>query len=480
MTESKPTKKAAKKAPSKKIAKKAAKKVPVKQVSEKKTPHSAPSPFKASSYENEFVSVKTEFGEGCKATFEVIAKEKVLNDSHLEALKEVSKNISIPGFRKGKVPKEIVEKNYRKYIEDQSEQIFVQKSIEQALILSQIKPLNYRDIKPSIKGKTQKEAQISFNFETYPIVPEIDLDGIKLKKVEAEEITQDKVDEVIDVMRSYRAKWERIEGRAVQKEDFVEVDIENLENNTKLVSKKRVHVRKGRLSSWIMKLIVGMEKGESKEGTSAWDNDMPQDEKKDFKPTKCKLTVLDILTAEMPEVDDEFAKAMGTQSVADLKTQVLLRLNKNAESVVEAKQREELEEKLEKSVDFDLPSSLIEAEKNTKIQLREQELKQANFSDEDIKKRKEEIESESLENAIKSLKLFFIMQKIAQDNGIIVSERELQSVLAERMSQLNLPAEFKSSPQFKNQIIPELRMNSFIEILNDKVKRYLLKKVTYS
>jgi FKBP-type peptidyl-prolyl cis-trans isomerase (trigger factor) len=204
---------------------------------------------------------------------------------------------------------------------------------------------------------------------------------------------------------------------------------------------------------------------------------MPKEEKKDFKATKCKVTVLSIATADLPEVDEEFSKAMGTQSVADLRTQVMLRLKGNAESVADGKQREDIDDQLVKLIDFEIPKSLIDAEIKTKTQLKEQELKQANFSDEDIKKKEKETEKEAHEAAIRSLKLFFIFQKLANDHNIIVPEKELLEVVSERVSQLNLPAEFKSSPQFNNHIIQEIRMNCFVELLSDKVKRYLLKKV---
>ena len=484
MTESKPVKKPAKKAPAKKVPEK---KAPAKKAVEKETEKKslgtsavANPKSESNSFENESVSVQTHFSKGCQAKMEVQVKKKVLEESYLQSVKEVSKNISVPGFRKGKVPRELIEKNYKSYIDEQYEQVFVQKSVEHALNLTKIRPLNYREIKPKVISKSETKAEVHFSFETYPVVPEIDIDKLKLQKIKPEEVDQEKIDEVIDVMRSYKAKWERVKDRGVKKDDFVELDIINTENNTKLVSKKRVQVKKGRLSNWIIKLVTGMKKDESKEATSEWDSSMPVSEKKDFKPTPCKVTVLDILTAELPEIDEDFAKAMGTQSIADLRTQVLMRLNKNAEEVADAKQKESLDEQLEKLVDFDLPNTLVAAEKKVKIQMKEQELKQANFSDEDIKKNKKENEEEAAVAAVRSLKLFFILQKLAQDNGIIVTEHEMQTVLAERVNQLNLPAEFKSSPQFKNQILQEMRMNCFVDILSDKVKRYLLKKVTYA
>lgn len=476
-----PVKKAAKKAPLKKVAKsvdEAEKALPEQGNNKTLTPSKSHSTH---SFKNDFVQVEVEYLADCKANLDVKVSQKILQEANTKALKEVSKNISIPGFRKGKVPKEMIQSNYANYVTEQYQNLFLQQALEQALLLTHLRPLNYRNIKPKILSETEHSAHVTFSFETYPVVPEIDLESIKLKKVEPEDIDQARIDEVIDVMRTYRAKWNPVVDRGVEMEDFVEVDIENLEEGTKIVSQKRVQVSKGKLSSWIMKLLLGTKKGESKEGMSKWDDEvMPKAEKKDFKAMKCKVSVLDIFTADLPPVDESFAQAMGTQSVADLRTQVMLRLKKNAEEIVEAKQREELDDQLEKLVDFQIPQSLIDAEIKTKIQLKEQELKYAHFSDADIQKRAAQTEEEAKKEALRSLKLFFILQKLANDNKIIVSEQELRQVVAERISQLNLPQEFKSSPQFNSHFIQEVRMNCFVELLTDKVKRYLLKKVVYS
>ncbi len=455
----------------KKQASTAAKKAPAKKIA-------APIP-KGATFENEYVKVTTQFKEGCSVNLEVQVFAKTLEDAHNKALKEVSKEVSIPGFRKGKVPREVIEKNYKHQIKEQSNNHFLQKALEQSLLLSEIRPLNYRNVKPSIQSQTEQGAQVSFEFETYPVVPEIPLDKIKLQKVIIDAVTDENVNDVIDVMRTYRAKWNSIKDRAIKKGDFVDIDIENVETKVKIVDSKRVQVEKGKLSSWIRTLLTGMKTGESKEATSKWDDDMPASEKKDFTATHCKVTVKEIFEGELPEVDDAFAQAMGTQSVADLKTQVLLRLQKNAEAEADLKQRRLLDEQLQTLVDFDLPKTLLDAEIKTKTQAHEYELQQANFSKEDIDKKKKETEEAARADALSALKLFFVLQKIARDCNIIVPEQELRQVMAEKLSQLNLPPEYNSNPQFKNQIIQEMRMNTFVDLLSEKVKSHLLKQVDY-
>ncbi len=446
---------------------------PQKKISppEVKTPKSV----KTKAFEDSSVKVDLSISPGCSASLLATLSQKVIEEAHIEALKEVGKNISLPGFRKGKVPKSLIEKNYAPNIQEKSSQILVQKGLDLSLALTQIRPLNYRNVKPKIEKLTDSEAVFSYDFETYPEVPTIPLEKIKLEQVKSEKITDDRVEEVIDVMRSYRAKWEPIEDRAIKKGDYVDLDVLNLETDTKLVSHKRVEVQKGKLSQWLIEVLVGMKKDESKEAVSKWDDSLPTSEKKDFKATKCKVTVLGIFKGDLPPVDEEFAKAMGTQSVADLRTQVLIRLNKNAETACENQQKALLDEALEKLVDFDLPETLLEAEKKTKLKLKEQQSGNKTLS----KELSAKMDKEALAEARVALKLFFILQKIANDNEIIVSEQELRDVLSERLSQLNLPKEVSSNQQYKNQLIQEMRMNCFIDILTEKVKRHLLKGVSF-
>lgn len=475
MAEKTPKKKVASKseaAPKKKVAKKAVS-------SPKQTPEVAKTEApkkkaaKEQTFENDLVKVKLEISEACQASLHVEVSTKAIQEAHNQALKEVGKSISIPGFRKGKVPKNLIEKNYGPNIRQERTQILLQKAIDEGLSLANVRPLNYRQIKPKVEKHTEDSATFSYTFESYPDIPEIPLDKIKVPKVEAEEVTHERAQEVIDVMRSYRAKWTPVEDRAAKMGDYVDIDILNLEDDSKLVAQKRVEVQKGKLSKWLIDLIVGMKKDESKEGTSEWDAKLASGDKKDFKPTHCKVTVLGIFEGELPPVDDEFAKAMGTQSVAELNTQVHLRLTKNAEQAAETRQKALLDEALEKLVDFELPKTLLDAETDTKIKLKMQPGKK-----EPSKTEREAMEKEALKEAKVALKLFFILQKIANDNDIIVTEQELRDTLSERLAQLNLPPQLSSNQKYKNQLIQEMRMNCFIDLLTDKVRRHLLAQVS--
>lgn len=421
-----------------------------------------------SSFKNDLVSIKLTQHPGCTVEIEAELASKVLDDAYAQALKEVSKGVSIPGFRKGKVPKQIIEKNYHASILQEQSYILLQKGLDLSLDLTKIRPLNHRNIKPKVVKQNSSEAIFSYSFESYPEVPHIPTEKIKLDLVKQEEISEERINEIIDVMRSYVAKWESIEDRAVEQGDYVDVDIINLENDTKLVSKKRVQVEPGKVSKWLYDLIVGMKKDESQEGLSKWDDSLPASEKKEFQSTQCKVTVLGIFKGDLPPVDEDFAQSMGTQSVAELRTQVLLRLTKNAEMAYENQQKVLLDKALEKLVEFDLPQSLLDAEMQTKLKLK-QKLGTKTASKQD--------EKEALQEAKESLKLFFILQKLANDHNILVSEQELRENLSQRLSHINLPKELLNNQKYKNQLIQEMRMNSFIDILTEKVRHHLLKHV---
>ncbi len=473
----KTAKKAAKKtAGPKKAAKTAAvKKAPKKTIAKeptKKSP-STSSTFKTiqKNFEDDAVKVEFTLEAGCKLHLTASMSQKIIEEAKTQALKDVSKSISLPGFRKGKVPKSLVEKNYAGNLQEQQTQILLQKGLDHALKLAELRPLNYRNIKPKVDTLSENEAIFSYTFEAYPEIPAIPLEKIQLEKVPLEEVTDQKVEEVIDVMRSYRAKWNEVEDRAVQIGDYVDVTVTNLENDTKLVDHKRVQVEKGKLSKWLIDLLVVLTNAEQKKANIQWDTELPTSDKKDFKATHCNVEVLGIFKGELPPVDDEFAKAMGTQSVADLRTQVLLRLNQNAKQAQENQQKILLDQALDKLVDFELPESLIKAEIETKTRLKQQESKKT-LSEEETK----EVE----EDARTALKLFFILQKIANERNIIVTEQELRDMLSERIAQLNLPEQIASNTQYKNQLIQEMRMNCFIDLLTEKVKRHLLKEVAFA
>ncbi len=290
-------------------------------------------PQKILNHSDEDCRISVTFAPRCGVDIETTLTEDFMKKTYDEALRLVSKSISLPGFRKGKVPSYLVEKKHAEYVREEWKKLFSQKGFEKTLSLTKLQPANEKQVSFSLKDFNEKEAVLSFSFETLPVVPEIDETKISLKKIKRNEVSSERVDDYIEAIRLHQAKWNPVKERALQKEDFADIDIQNSETGEPVIEQKRVRLKKGHLSEWLIKLLTGMKEGETAEGTSKEDKLIPHEGT--FHPMKCKVTVHSIFEAELPEADDAFARSVQAESMADLKTKVLLKLNADENALVD-------------------------------------------------------------------------------------------------------------------------------------------------
>lgn len=366
----------------------------------------------------------------CLVEFDVIAKPQLIKLARKEALKLISKEVSIPGFRKGKAPETLIEKHYPKAIDEESKKALANLSFRECQKIAKIALLNDKtQINFNVTEINENEAKLKIYFEAEPLVPEINFSHLNFTPVEKPQITEEKLNRGIRQILHVYAKWNKVEDRPVKEGDFVLLDLENLDVDPaqKVYNSQRFEVDSESMAKWMFDLVIGLNSGESKEGISEPDSDASDLEKESFKPTKVRLTVKSIEEAELPELNDEFAKQVGASDVDHFKTHVRNILEKQATDFVVKKERDQICDGLLENYDFDLPASLLQ--KETQFRLR-QYLYEPSFlndwkqmSDEERRK----IVGSVSEDAKKALRLFYICRQIIHTHDIAIPREEVQA-----------------------------------------------------
>src|SRR5262249_7600353 len=152
---------------------------------------------------------------------------------------------------------------------------------------------------------------------------------LKLHPVKLQEVTQKHIDETIENIRLHHAEWETISDRPVQEGDFVNLDIDAIEEpGFNICKDTSFEVKEGKMGAWMRKLIIGLNVNESAEGISEKEKTNTETEceecvhnleAQDFKPTHCRLTVKTIKKAILPALDEALAKKVGCDSVEQLR-----------------------------------------------------------------------------------------------------------------------------------------------------------------
>ncbi len=253
---------------------------------------------------NDNVKVIVSREPGCRVTFILSVPTKVAKAAYNKAVRTVNKEVSLPGFRKGKAPEKLVIQHYSKYVDREWRGIVMDGAFHEAVELTKIQPLHQDAVEaPEVKKMSLDEGvEFSITFESLPTIPDVDVQQLKLEPVAQQAVTQEQIDHAVEDLRLFHANWIEITDRAVQEGDYIDVDIDAMESPSYTIcTNERFQVTNDRMPAWMRKLVVGLALGQSAEGVSERDDKfVPKPESPDFKPTQVRVTIKGIKQAELP------------------------------------------------------------------------------------------------------------------------------------------------------------------------------------
>ncbi len=379
-------------------------------------------------FSNDKLKVKAHLKQNCKVELEIHAAPAIVKEAYHKAAKTVGKEVTLPGFRKGKAPTGLVEKNYSKQIDTEWQKAIADLVFQDSMKLINIPILNNEPkISYNIKSHSlESGSSLILFFETEPSIPDVNPQDLTLKAVERPAVNDDKVNETMRQLQLFFAEWKKMD-RPIQENDFVILDVDLIEENPprKLFADVRFEVTDRSMAKWMKDLILGHQRGEVLEGVSIPDEDASKKDQEELKPKKVRVVIKQVEEATMPEFGDEFARRLGAPSVDIMRTNVEQLLNQKADAHVQEKLREEVSEMLLEKYRFDVPMSLIDREVRFRMQqlLQDQEyLQHWNSMTPEAKKRSVASVAEQSEKAVR---MFYLCRKILAAAKITISPNDL-------------------------------------------------------
>ncbi len=365
----------------------------------------------------------------CVVEMNVTAKEPLVKNAFQQAIHSVAKEVSIPGFRKGKAPAELIKKRYPDALEQQWHKAIADHAFRAAQHVARIPVLTTKSpITFNMESCETDKAEMKFSFEREPQVPEIDISKINLEIPTVDSVSEEAIDEAVRQASFFFAEWTTITDRAAQEKDYVLLDIYTVdgEQEQKVFNGTRFEVSEKSMSLWMRELVIGMSTGEKKEGLSKPDDDATEEEKKEFEPKKVRVELVKIEEAKLPEQDDAFAAKVGCKTMNEMRTNIRnLFEKKNKENHISSL-RDKLSEELIKTHPFDLPKSLLDEEIKYRM---ESAMQHPQFKQEWEKKtddERKEHEANLRTTAENAVRLFYLCRKVAQDANLPLSQEELK------------------------------------------------------
>jgi len=404
--------------------------------------------------------------------------DKVYNDT--------SYKIKIPGFRKGRIPKNILNLHLGKdYFYDKTSEELIPECYLEAIKKIDIKPINQPEIKV-----IQIEEDKPLIFEaTVQVMPEIKLGSFNKINIKKEDIkvTNTDVNSEIKRIQENQAKLNVVKNRKSKKNDFLVIDSEGYIEGKAIkgskVEKQMVQLGKNTAPEFNDKLI-GCSAGDEKEIKILVPKDV-RDKKIAGKEIIYKVKVIEIKEKELPELNEDFVKAMGNyKTLDDFKKDIKDKLEKQVEMVNKNNYEGKLLEKVTDICEVEVPKVLIEREMEYMMKSLEDDLKSKGLSIQDyyesIKTDEEKVKKEYEIVAEKRIKQELVLDKISQVENLQVTEKEVKDkikILANEMKQdpLKVEATFKKNNNIDG-LKESIKREKVINFLNKQIKTINSKK----
>ena len=420
-------------------------------------------------YKNDSFLIDLEEEEGCRLVLDIKMSKEATKKVYKQATKNINKEISIPGFRKGKAPDTTVVKNFGTHIEKEWKELLINDAINGAFALTKRYPLNKNSFeKPQIKKCSLEEgAEILIAYEGYPQVPEIVFSELNLPEIQTKAISEEQVQEILKEIQVKHADFEDLDAEhKIEGSAHVELTIESLEEEPPrtLVSKRRFAMDDKYMPAWLHALLIGQSLG-SYEGITQVDENATDEAKAGFVPLKIKVTIHSIKKIVLPEVNDALAIKEGGASLDELLQNIRTNLENQAKREHRSEQHQELQKVLLNHYTFQIPKSLLQKEKAVRLK-------------EALKKHSEEtpeVQERIAKEAEIALRLYFLHQQLVDQGSITVSTDEVNQEMFRYIYQNQLHTQ-----KIDAEDIKKLSSRISSALLEHKTKEYLLSQVLLS
>ncbi|MDR1287047.1 MAG: trigger factor [Treponema sp.] len=398
--------------------------------------------------------------------------------SHYDDLvKEYAKNIQMPGFRRGKVPREVLVRKFGDALKGEALERTIEGALTQVFddesFAREDKPLPYSTPKVEEEPKFDTGADLAFSV-VYDVLPKVTVGQYKGLEIEVPgaEVAKEDIDRELEAVRERNAiVLDRDDGAAAERDNVVTVNYGEINEEGGIIpgSEREDFVFTLGSGYNIYQFddeITGMKKGETKDFEKTFPGDF-SDPDLAGKTKKIRVTLTALKEKKLPELDDDLAQDTDEKykTLDDLVNSIRERMQKNLEKRLRDLKISRLLEKITENTPVDVPESMIRIEIDSRWRNLARRL---NVSIENIVKimerdgrNREEIQNEWRPDAVKALHSRLIVETLMEDLALTVSDEELEK-------------EFKDMAEREETTIEEVKKyceeNSSTEFLKEEIK----------
>jgi trigger factor len=421
------------------------------------------------------MTVKNIEKNGNQATIVVEIDKELMESGVQKAYLKARKNIQIPGFRKGKAPRVLIEKMYGAHVfyEDGLEEIFPE-VYQKAVVEQELKAIG----RPSLTDMDISDEGIvtlTLTTDTYPEVTLGEYKGLEVEKAEAA-VTDEQVQAELDRMAQNVASTETVDG-AAKMGDTANIDFEGFDNGVPFDGGKgeNFDLKLGSNSfvPGFEEQVVGMSAGEEKD----IDITFPEDYHKELagKAVVFHVKCNKVTTTIVPAQDDEFAKDVSEfDTLEALKADIRAKALENAQKQIDSAFEQAAVDKAAENTTVDMPNALIEAELDTQMERFAYQLQMSGYSVEQYAKMMGG-DLNTMRNAFrpaaeKQAKVNVTLEKIIEVENITVTDEDVEAEYAAVAAQYSLELDKVKTMVPVEEIQISLKTRKAVKVIVDNAK----------
>lgn len=420
-----------------------------------------------------------------KLEIEVAAPE--VDIALARAYRKMVQKVNLPGFRKGKVPRRILESKYgSEILHEEALEILVPPAYQQALEEADVEPIE----QPEFDLVQMEEGKPLIVHITVEVLPPVELGQYKGVAVEQEEvvISAEQIDQTLQSLREQHARLVPKEEGAALDGDLVMIDFKGFVDDEPFTGGEAenysIEIGSSSFIPGFEEQLIGSVTGEEKEMKVSFPEDFRKEDLAG-KEALFKVTVKQIKQKQLPDLNDEFVKEVSDKETLDeFKAQIRERMEQTARNLARAKLEETLIEKVSEASQVVLPQVLVERQIDRTLSDMEQYLRYQGLTLEKFCKMSgktmEELRTDKKEEAAKRAKANLVLDALIKKEGITVEDSEIDVKIAGIAEEhQDEPARIREIFEKQGRISfmqEEIRMRKVIDFLVNEAQISTVKK----
>ena len=418
----------------------------------------------------------------CKKQLRIEIDAEAVNAKFDSVAKDFRRHAHLPGFRPGKAPLANVMRSYGDKIGEEAKRTLMSDSYAKALKENGLRPVIMPEVEELQFGHG-KPFQYLATLEVTPAFELPEYNGLEVEK-ERRTVTGADIDKALDTLREQRVSYTDVD-RPAGEDDFIVVNFTGTIDDkpiTDLVKVARglteqknywLNAKHNPLIPGIVEALIGSGKDDKKTVTVTIPNDFIYEELVG-KEARYEIEIVQVKEKSLPELDDKFAKGFGAESMDKLREGVENDLKNELEYSQKKSIRNQCVDKLLDAVNCDLPETIVNEATRVAVHNIVQQNHQRGVGKEVIDENKDRIYANAKADAEVRVKANYILSKIAEKEGIKVTDQELSRQVAAMATQQKVKPQ-KLAQQLKDngtiyQVQEEIMNAKVIDLLEEKAK----------